>query len=103
MCTLLINVIRQETRFFDIMKHNIIGLMEHGAKLNVVDSDGRDPCDYAIMQNNEDLLKMLLDNAKSGNINKSCQDKAGKSAAHYVVNPIKFGSYENVNMLKLLH
>ena len=38
------------------MRHNIIGLMEHGTKLNVVDSDGRDPIMYAIISNNEKLL-----------------------------------------------
>jgi ankyrin repeat protein len=47
--TPLINVIRNESDFDTIMKHNIIGLIEKGAKLNIVDSDGRDPLMYAIM------------------------------------------------------
>lgn len=34
------------------MRNNIIGLMESGAKLNIVDSDGRDSVMYAVMQNN---------------------------------------------------
>jgi hypothetical protein len=44
----------------------------------------------------------LLANDISAKINKECQDKTGKSAVHYVVNPIKFGSYENVNVLRSL-
>jgi len=51
------------------MRSNIIGLMENGAKLNIVDSDGRDPIMYAVMQNNKETLKMLLDNISSGNVN----------------------------------
>lgn len=82
---------------------NIIGLIENGAKLNVVDSDGRDPIMYAIMKDNIPLLKLLLENNKALLVNKECQDKAGKSAVHYVINPEKFGSYENVEILKLLH
>lgn len=31
------------------------------------------------------------------------QDKAGRSAAHYVVNPIAFGTFENLEILKKLH
>jgi ankyrin repeat protein len=41
-----------------------MGLMEYGAKLNITDSDGRDPLMYAIMNNNEKVVKMLLDNYK---------------------------------------
>lgn len=29
-------------------------------------------------------------------------DKQGKNAVHYVVNPVEFGSYENVEILKIL-
>lgn len=28
------------------------------------------------------------------------QDKSGKTAIHYVINPIKFGSYENTSILR---
>lgn len=85
------------------MLENVIGLIENGAKLNVVDSDGRDPIMHAIMKDNIPLLKLILDNKKTLFVHKECQDKAGKSAVHYVVNPEKFGSYENVEILKLLH
>lgn len=63
--TPLINVIRlnQEN---DVQCQNIMGLMEYGAKLNIVDSDGRDPLMHAIMNNNVKVVKMLLDNKKTG-------------------------------------
>lgn len=100
--TFLINVIRQCTD--PKMKiENIIGLIENGAKLNRVDSDGKDPIMYTIQQNDIDTLKMFLDNKNQVHVNKECQDKAGKSACHYVVNPVPFGSFENVKILHLLH
>jgi hypothetical protein len=61
-------MIRQAPSFETVMRPNIIGLLEHGARLNVVDSDGRDPLMHAIICNNEPLAKMLLDNQKVGKI-----------------------------------
>ena len=58
---------------------------------------------YAIIQDNEPLVKLLLDNKQQGLLDQSVKDKSGKTPVHYVVNPIKFGSYENVNILNLLH
>lgn len=84
-------------------ENNLIGLIEAGAKLNITDSDGRDPIMYAIMKNDERILKLFLDNIKSTSVNKEGQDKAGKSACHYVINPVRFGSYENTAILNLLH
>lgn len=71
--------------------------------MNVVDSDSKDAIMYAIQQDNLPLLKLILDNKNAISVNKECQDKTGKSACHYVVNPARFGSYENVDILKLLH
>ena len=85
------------------MRNNLIGLVEFGAKLDITDSDGRDPIIHAIMKDNAMVLKMLFENKKNLSINLEGQDKAGKSAAHYVVNPVRFGSYENVEILQLLH
>lgn len=85
------------------MRNNLIGLIEFGAKLNITDSDGRDPVMHAIMKDNTMALKMLFENKSNAHINLHGQDKAGKSAAHYVVNPVRFGSYENVEILQLLH
>ena len=49
---------------------------------------------YAVMSNNLDLVHFLIDNKKQG-LNPAVQDKKGKSAVHFVVNPCYFGSYEN--------
>jgi hypothetical protein len=38
------------------MRRNLIGLIEFGAKLNVVDSDGRDPIMHAIIKDNQMAL-----------------------------------------------
>jgi len=85
------------------MRNNLIGLIEFGAKLNITDSDGRDPVMHAIMKNNAMALKMLFENKSKLYLNVQGQDKAGRSAAHYVVNPVRFGSFENVEILRLLH
>jgi len=81
------------------MRQNLIGLIEYGAKLDIVDSDGRDPLMHAIMNNNTMVVKILLENKKALKVNSNGQDKAGKSAVHYVINPIRYGSYENVEIL----
>ncbi len=47
------------------MRNNLIGLIEFGAKLNITDSDGRDPVMHAIIKDNEMVLKMLFENKKS--------------------------------------
>ena len=40
--------------------------------------------------------------ANKTKINPNVQDANGKTALHYVVNPLDFGSYENVKLLALL-
>lgn len=102
MCTPLINLIRQNPQN-ETMRNNLIGLLEFGAKVDVVDSDGRDPIMHAIIKDNEMVLKMIFENKKTQKVNTNAQDKAGKSAAHFVINPVRYGSYENIEILKLLH
>jgi ankyrin repeat protein len=51
------------------MRNNLIGLIEYGAKLNITDSDGRDPIMYAIMKDNTMVIKMLFENKKMLHIN----------------------------------
>lgn len=87
----------------ETMRNNLIGLVEFGARLDMTDSDGRDAIMHAIMKDNAMVLKVLFENKSNLHINLAGQDKAGKSAAHYVVNPVRFGSYENVEILQLLH
>lgn len=71
-CTILINMIRQAPSFEMVIRNNILGLLESKAKLNVVDSDGRDALMHAIISNNEALVKMLLENRKVGIIDTQC-------------------------------
>ena len=51
---------------------NLIGLLEFGAKLNVVDSDGRDAIMHAVKQNNMELLELLLQNKNVSSLDKNC-------------------------------
>ena len=60
-CTPLINLLRQNPKN-EVMRQNLIGLIEFGARLDVVDSDGRDPIMHAIITNNAMVVKILLEN-----------------------------------------
>jgi ankyrin repeat protein len=81
---------------------NLRGLLQHGAKFNVHDSDGRDAMSYAVLNNDLGLVKFLIANGRLGLLVRDVQDRAGRSAAHLVVNPCKFGSYENAAILEEL-
>jgi hypothetical protein len=56
----------------------------------------------SIIKNNFKILDLLLELIKKAGVNLSLQDIYGKSAIHYVVNPIVVGSYENFRLLKKL-
>jgi hypothetical protein len=55
---------------------------------------------YAVSNNAVELTHILL--AQKG-INVQQKDALGKTVVHYVVNPLPYGSYENVKLLELLH
>ena len=55
----------------------------------------------AIEANNLQLVEMLITNKNKG-LDKKVKDAKGKTAVHYVVNPCKFGSYENTKLLQAL-
>ena len=67
-CTPIINLLRLNPQN-ETMRNNLIGLIEFGAKLDITDSDGRDPVMHAIMKDNTMALKMLFDNKSSAHIN----------------------------------
>lgn len=67
-CTPLINLIRQNPKN-DVMRANLIGLIEHGAKLDIVDSDGRDPIIHSVIINNTMVLTIMLENKKALKVN----------------------------------
>jgi hypothetical protein len=55
---------------------------------------------YAVSENAMELIDMLL---KKKGIDVNKKDSQGKNVVHYVVNPLPYGSYENVALLELLH
>ena len=76
-------------------------LIKYGAKFDGVDSDGLNVLDHAIMKNNESLVNWLLNNQRGLVIDH--RQPNGRTAVHMCVNPLGFGSYENVNILRKLH
>lgn len=78
-------------------------LIKRGARFDIRDNKGRDVMSFAIEHNDITIVKFLLNNAKAKNLQINSKDNEGKTAVHYVVNPIDFGSYENVEILDQLH
>lgn len=74
----------------------------YGARADVADSTGADPLHYTIRQNREDVVLFLMSKTDSspGLINKG--DCEGKTAVHLVVNPLPYGSFENIRILRKL-
>ena len=68
MCTPMINLVRKNPKN-EVLRNNLIGLIEYGAKLNFTDSDGRDPIMHAIIHNNTMVVRLLLENKKALNVN----------------------------------
>jgi ankyrin repeat protein len=74
-------------------------LIEAGSNVNEVDGLHRNSLYYAIYHNSNKTVKFLLQNKS---LDKSHVDTFGKNAIHYVVNPLEYGSYENVDILESL-
>lgn len=55
---------------------------------------------YAVSENAMELIDILL---KKKGIDVNKKDSQGKNVVHYVVNPLPYGSYENVALLEMLH
>mmetsp|Transcript_40067 Transcript_40067/g.38593 ORF Transcript_40067/g.38593 Transcript_40067/m.38593 type:complete len:199 (+) Transcript_40067:1060-1656(+) len=55
------------------------------------------------MANKRKLTQFLLDRRVSSHLNVKVKDMVGKSVGHYVVCPLRFGSYENVQLLNMLN
>ncbi|EAS02069.2 WGR domain protein (macronuclear) [Tetrahymena thermophila SB210] len=75
-------------------------LLANGSNINEVDNLGRNALYYAIYHNSHKLVKFVLQTKK---FDVKHVDNQGKNAVHYVVNPVEFGSYENTEILELLH
>lgn len=102
--TVLLNIVRQivgqsDERAQKRLRNTVLGMMNYGASLGTVDSDGRDVMSYAILHNNLSFVQFLIDNRFEGGLKNTLNDVAGKTAAHLVVDPLPFGSYENSGIL----
>jgi len=73
-------------------------LIKNGSTFSVKDSKGRDVMSYAIQNNDLQLVKYLISHSTACKLQINSQDDEGKSAFHYVVNPVGFGSYENAQI-----
>ena len=105
--TVLLNLVRQMVGKSDEaaqkrLRNAVLGLMNYGASLDVLDSDGRDVMSYAILHNNLSFVEFLCANRFEGKLKNTVKDVAGKTAAHLVVVPLPFGSYENRAILQKL-
>jgi len=77
----------------------ILWYMANGADINETDSEGKSALFYAIQANSKKLVKYLLE---CSNLKKELKTISGKSPIHYVVNPMEYGSYMNLEMLSML-
>jgi hypothetical protein len=84
------------------LKNCLLGFLNFKGNFGIADSDGLDIMAYAIMSNNSGLVDFLIQNKNEGNLNTNNADLAGKTACHLVVNPCKYGSFENVYILDQL-
>jgi len=104
-CTILINQIRNPCKRLDILKANLDCLLQFKARIDIADSDGVDVIMHSIKQNDHDLVSYFLSNAQTMPVREFLrhnQDSQGKNAIHCVVNPFKFGSFENKDILRSL-
>ncbi len=95
--TLLISAL-EKAATQDVISH----LLESGANLNVGGVDGVTPVMMCVKKNDMKTLTLFLSKAKSESLNVNKQDSEGKTCLHYVVNPVEYGSFENVALLELL-
>jgi len=80
-------------------KDTVLFLLNHKADITARDGQGRNLLMHAIKKNNVPLVEAILD---FEGLDLKCVDEKGWSYAHHVVCPLDLGSYENVEILKLL-
>lgn len=74
-------------------------LLAEGITVNDTDDEGQTPLVYAIKENATELFNFFL---TLPDTDVKQQDKFGKTPVHYVVSPLSYGSYENMEMLEAL-
>jgi len=87
------------SKFYDSQNFHLFDvLLNNGASVNQIDSNGYTCLLYAVKRNNMDMVKFFLQ--------KKCDptlvDFRGRNVIHHVVQPRAFASYENVDILNLL-
>ena len=87
---------------FDLLVENLTALIKHGAFPDFFDSEGRTALMYAVMSNDMRLITYLVSCYKVTRFEVNNQDITGKTVAHYIVQPLSYGSYENVHLLEYL-
>jgi ankyrin repeat protein len=70
-----------------------------GSDPNIFDEFNQNALIMAIKINSTDLVELMVKNCK---ISADAQDSEGKTAMHYLVNPLEYGSYENLIILNLI-
>lgn len=74
-------------------------LLKNGVSINDADEDGLSALMYAIKENSKKMVKFFVEHP---DIDKNMADKSGKTPVHYVVNPLEYGSYENITILEMV-
>ena len=74
-------------------------LIKAGVSINEADDEGWTGLIYSIKQNSKELVDFYFSYQE---LDKNMVDIDGKTPIHYVVNPLEYGSYENIEILKLL-
>lgn len=75
-------------------------LLEDHEVINLQDSNGRTALMHAIRTNNLDAIDALIATKR---VDFDILDNEGKNAIHHIVKSCDFGSYENTDLLKLIH
>ncbi len=100
-CTILINYVQHDELSEDQMLSTFRTLSHYGAQFDPVDSKGLTVLDHAIMKNNDAIARFILINPSGLSVDHRKPD--GRTSVHICVRPLASGSFENVNLLKLLH
>ena len=80
---------------FDLIKN----CLSNGLSVNERDTKGLTSLNYAIIQNNTNLVDLYC---KQKDIDLNMIDNDGKTPVHWAVCPIEWGSYENKDIIKIL-
>jgi ankyrin repeat protein/predicted DNA-binding WGR domain protein len=75
-------------------------LLQHGADINAPDDRGHTVLTWAIKENQVEVFRFLM--TFPDKIDFNYQDKDSKTYVHYIVSPLEFASYENVEFLQAL-